>query len=371
MRLLFAAVIALASVTARAQNPLQEHELRIHAPKAQAKFDGPRVSHQTVSNGSYLYILGGYRWETDHGIFYRPTQVARVKPDGTLSAWQTTSEMSVARTGLAAACVNGVVYAAGGSDEKFTTLGSVESARIQEDGALGTWIREKHLLRTPRSNFDLITRKLPNGRTFLYAVGGVGQVGVNTVHFDSVEYAEVMGDGTLGDWKRASFDMKGGRSTPAAFIWRDQLYICGGWGDRNFDDVFSDVQYATLAQDGDLHAWQTSPFALRMRLYGHTTSVVTNVAKDFTVVIAGSLGEGNVAPFVQYARLGSDGSMGPWVMSQTRLDQARWGHSTVVLGSRIYVTGGSTSNSSFLDDVQLLEVEHQAPNKSNQPEDTK
>ncbi|MDB5338076.1 MAG: hypothetical protein JWN70_3695 [Planctomycetaceae bacterium] len=357
MRFLIAFLMFLLPTVATCQSPLQEHELKIQSPKALTSFDGPRTSHQTVSNGAYLYILGGYRWETDHAVFYPSVQVTQIKADGTLGPWQTTSEMSVARTGLASVCVKSCIYAAGGSDDKWTTKGTVESARFQPDGKIGKWATEKYPLRTPRSNFDLIVRELSDGRTLLYAVGGVGQVGLNTVHFDSVEYAEVMSDGSLSEWKSASFDMKGGRSTPAAFLWKDCLHICGGWGDRNFDDVFSDVQFAHLAKNGDLDAWQTSPFPLRMRLYGHTASVVTKGANSFAISVAGSLGEGNVISSIQYARLGDDGSVGPWIMSQTRIEQARWGHSSIAIGSRIYVTGGSASGSSFLCDVQLLEVD--------------
>ena len=349
-------LIVSVCLTRVAEGQFQEQELQFTPPAPATAFVGSRVSLQLVGQGSFLYVLGGYRWDANHGIFYPKAQVADLKQDGRINTWHETSEMVTPRTGLGAVASNGFVYAVGGSDSNWQSLDSAEYAKILPNGDLGPWKTDPHRLKTARSNLSLLRHESLDGSVSLYAVGGVGQVGSKTVHFDSVEFAPVQADGSLGEWRHASFDMKGGRSTPAAFVEFNRLYICGGWGDRNFDDVFSDVQYTSLSPDADLNPWQTNSSGLWMRMYGQTASVVHTSTGSFAVLIGGTLGEGNIISFIQYGRIHEDGSVGPWIMARTKIDRGRWGHAATIIGSRLYVAGGSSSSTDFLDDVQFLDV---------------
>jgi hypothetical protein len=201
---------------------------------------------------------------------YDEVESATIGNDGSIApgAWQDTTPLPVARSGLGTAALNGRIYVVAGY-AKNGTLDDVLSAPIQSDGSLGPWVTSANHLNIPRSNHRVEIFKTPAGATYLAAIAGVGGVGADTVHFDSLEVAPIASDGSIGPWHLCPFHIKGGRSAPATLVNGGWLYVIGGWGDL-LNDVFKDVQYAPIRDDGCVDPWHTSATLLNMPSYGHS-----------------------------------------------------------------------------------------------------
>jgi hypothetical protein len=194
----------------------------------------------------------------------------------------------------------------------------------------------------------------PAGKTYLAAIAGVGYVGSDTVHFNSVEVAPLNTNGSVGKWKVCPYDLKGGRSAPATFVQNGRLYVLGGWGDLLQVDVFSDVQWAKIGNNGCPRPWHTSPFNLNMPLYGHTVAVSSLTTPPTAIVMGGNAGQGNYFNNVQFASVQNGGNLGRFFFDTHQFTTPRWGQGTVLYDNHLYIFGGSQRNGSgFLDDVQF------------------
>jgi hypothetical protein len=150
-----------------------------------------------------------------------------------------------------------------------------------------------------------------SGDNYLAAIAGVGEIGKDTVHFDEIEVAQIRGDGSIGEWKTCPFHLKGGRSAPGSTVVNGSLYVFGGWGDLLLEDVFSDVQYAPIRDDGCLDPWFTNETRLNMPLYGHTSALTFVTGSSSIIVLGGNAGQGNYFNNVQVASVGVGGGAAP------------------------------------------------------------
>jgi hypothetical protein len=203
------------------------------------------------------------------------------------------------------------------------------------------WTRSPNHLNTPRSNHALRIFKTDSGSRYLVAIAGVGNIGQDTVHFDTLEVAAIGSDGSPGPWHTCPYHLKGGRSAPATLIADGNLYVLGGWGDLLIEDVFRDVQFAPLRDDGCTDPWRTSAFPLNMPLYGETAVLGSASRPPVVIALGGNAGQGNYFNNVQFAPILEDGSTGRWTFDTHQFAIARWGHVTVLHGDFLYVIGGA------------------------------
>ncbi len=331
---------------------IQEHALQLEVAEQQSALPTPRVSHAAVGAGDRLVVLGGYYVEDQQTVVLRDVLSARTNAEGELGEWRNAGKLTAPRSGHSAVMIGDRLFVVGGSTANWSYLGLVESARMRSDGTVDKWIVSKQELNIPRNSAGLAVHRMSSGDTFLYAVGGVGQVGSDTVHFGSVEFAKVREDGTVGPWRLASFRFKGGRSAPGVLIAGGRLWVVGGWGDMSIDDVFEDAQSAEIRPDGSLAPWVTHPEP-RVPSYGHGLVFVEQAGRSFLVALGGNAGEGNVLDMIQYAELRQDGTLSRWRLARSRLLGERWGHACIALGSTVFVVGGS-SRANYHGDVQAI-----------------
>ncbi len=125
------------------------------------------------------------------------TEKAVINSDGTLASWQTTNTPNTTRGGFSAFQYNGYVYALGGcnatavSTACSTALNSVEYSHIQSDGSLGTWATTSSFTTGRWLHFAT------NNAGYAYVGGGVDTSG-NVL--SDMQYATINNDGTLGTW---------------------------------------------------------------------------------------------------------------------------------------------------------------------------
>jgi hypothetical protein len=322
--------------------------------RATTGFDGARTSHAGFLMNNRLYILGGLSYSSKLTL-YDDVQTAVLGNDGLIAAgsWRRVGSLPTPRSGLGAAFDAGKVYLVGGYSDSGT-LDDSYYATVQADGSISGWTRSATPLNTPRSNHALQVFRAPSGSRYLVVIAGVGTVGNDTVHFDTVEVAALAPDGSVGVWRTCPYHLKGGRSAPATLIANGYIYVFGGWGDLLVEDVFRDVQFAPLREDGCPDPWRTSAQPLNMPLYGATAALTAVSGSPFAVVLGGNAGQGNYFNNVQLALLSKDGSVGPWTFDTHQFAIPRWGHVSVVYNSFLYVIGGAQrGGSGYLDDVQV------------------
>ena len=291
-------------------------------------------------------------------MYFSDVQYLSLNPqDGTVipDSLSFTKSFSIERSGLAVVHHNGYVYLVGGFSGAVE-LADVQYGRVEENGQIPKWQISPSRLNIPRSNHQLQVIKTVSGKVYLAAIAGVGQVSNDTVHFDQIEVAQIGENGSVGAWHICSYHLKGGRSAPATNVVNNILYVIGGWGDLLIEDVFTDVQYAPVRDDGCPDPWSTSAYHLKMPLYGHTSVAISS--KIF-IVLGGNAGEGNYFNNVQYAFLRTDDSdTKPWTLDRNQFSISRYGHTSVQLNNKfIYIIGGrSREQAADLNDIQMSRV---------------
>lgn len=346
--------------------------------------------------GGYLYVGGG-------GVSGGTTdtvEYVKINDDGTLGTWTTTSSMTEVKRRQTMLAINGYMYAVGGEDNSSSPLSTVEYAKINSDGTLGTWTRSANLTvtfnnssatawndtiyaisgehNTARSK-NVLKLTVNSGGTgtagswttasnnlgtaypsgiaynnmfiydgYLYTVGGMS----SSAYIADTWSAPLNADGSTGAWTQQS-SMPVGRAHFVLSVWNGYVYACTGGitGDMSSNDC----TYAKLQSDGGLGPWssvQTMSLAagsVPVRRYASGTAY-----GGYLYILGGA--DGSAYNMVYYAPLDSDtGAIGTWQAS-TSFATARTAAATFAVNGYLYVLGGSTSSdgsSGYLDTVQI------------------
>jgi len=336
--------------------------IKVRTWNATTPFKDPRTAHQGFVYQDFLYVCGGYYYSDKSGVVtYNDVQFAPIGEDGKIKegAWKATEPFKTARSGHGCAVFNKRLYVVGGGDgSKY--FGDVQHAPLNDDGTITakTWQTSPNSLNIPRSVLACLVFVV-NDQPYLYAIGGVGEVDKKTVHFDTVEWAPINKDGSLGKWSLSKNRFQKGRSSPGCVISNRNLYLIGGWGD-DLSDIFSDIQVARIQDSGEPGEWTTRKQTIEPGRYGHATVLWGRTTPPVLLILGGNAGNGNYLNDVQYAFLKA-GELGPFskVPAKNTFPSPRWGHAAAVHKDKLYVIGGAATKGIFLNDVQVapLEVE--------------
>ncbi len=245
---------------------------------------------------------------------------AVVNKDGSLGDWQLVGHLSSARSGHKAVMVNGRLYVVGGYDGS-KVLDTVEYAAINTDGTLGAWQSAKPLT-TARMHLGVTA-----GNGYIYAIGGQ-----NTAVLRSVEYAPILADGSLGDWQ-ATYDLQTPRTNMDAVMTGGYIYVPTG---QNATGKPSTVEFAAIQANGSVAAWShLTANVVSARAYA---AAVTDGA--YIYLVGGSVGAGNDSTTsVERALIKADHTIDVW-QSTSPLRQDMFGTAAVIARNRIYIAGG-------------------------------
>lgn len=239
---------------------------------------------------------------------------------------QQSATLVAPRASPASVVVGSFVYVLGGVSQG-TSLNSVERATINADGSLGPF--------TAVSGVTLVSARYACSSTvvgsYLYVVGGTDQNGA----LNSVERARINADGSLGSFAAApGLALAAARQGHTSAVVGNYLYVAGGIRDNV---PLSSVERARIHPDGSLDAFETVPdVTLAAARTGHTSAVIGSY---FYVV--GGFDTRNALSSVEQATIHADGSLGPFApVSGVNLVTARNNHTSVVLGTHLYVLGG-------------------------------
>lgn len=362
--LLLCLVLALAIVPVKCDHLEQEPYAGISSPSFQSwqtvgNFADPRKYHGSTLINNKLYIFGGFFSNASATVFYADVQFVSLNvTDGTVipGSLSTSQSFSIPRAGLGVAYYNNYVYLVGG----FTgavQLDDVQFGHVEESGQILSWTTSPFHLNVPRSYHRLEIVQTASGNTYLAAIAGAAQVSDDIVPWDQIEIAEIYVNGSIGPWHTCLYHLKGGRSFFASNVINNTLYVIGGAGTFSLKEVFADVQFASIGNDGCPGSWSTSAHSLKMALYGHT-SVVLN--SNMFIVLGGNGGDQNIFNNVQYALLHTDDvDTKSWAFDLNQFSLPRYGHSSVQLNDQfIYIIGGKgQQQEGDFNDIQMSVVD--------------
>ena len=292
--------------------------------KDTSSLTGPRAGAAIIAVNETLIVIGGI----DGKNFLDTTEYARIRNDGSLEPWLPGPVLKESRGFIDATVHNGYVYVAGGGNGSngHNLLRTSERARILPDGTLGAWQTEKNLMNVARRCSKIIATD-----TALFAIGGF-----SGALLDSVERAEFMADGSLGEWQLEPKSMLMPRYVNGVKKWGDAVYVIGGH-DQDKGIGITDVEWSPLG-DAESRNWQATQPLLTGR-YGLST-----VAHGDHLYALGGLSGMEYLDSVEKSRVNPDGQLSAW-QTTTPLDVPRAMFSVIEYKDWIYVIGGTSRES--------------------------
>lgn len=295
----------------------------------------PRAGTAALRVKDKIYLIGG----VDGNNFLNSTEYAQIRKDGSLGPWKMGPKLHEERGFIDAAIHGNYVYVVGGGNGPYGQhlLRSVERARIRSDGTLGEWTQEKNgMVVARRCSKVIVTDRA------LYSFGGFGGV-----MLDSVEYAEFLADGSLGEWKLDPNAMTVQRYINSVKKEGDVFLVIGGH-DQEKGNGIDNVEWSRPNADGSLQKWQaTTP--MKQGRYALSTASFG----DYLYALGGLSGA-EYLDTIERTKVSPNGKLEPWQMVPAILDQTRAYFSIIDYGSRLYVIAG-TNRAGYLSRVIYAE----------------
>jgi hypothetical protein len=328
-------------------------------------FSTARAGHATIVYNGYIYVIGGAHATSDtacnptNDAYCSDVQYAQLNPNGTVGSWAFTTSMPQVRSDMSFATYNGYIYIIGGNQGLPITSTTIY-AKVNSDGTLGTWQTGAALVNYALSS----SAEAYNG--YLYVIGGCRFYDVNisparcTVVSQSVQYAPIKADGSLGAWHYTSNSVDNsttltnalstGRFGLGSAVYNGYIYVMGGCtattaGIPACSASTSSVEYAALNADGTVGTWAT---------LGNMAGSITQNAR--TAVYNGYLYvSGGATTNVTYASINADGTLGTWRTTST-FTSNRYGLTTVAYKGYVYILGGGNGGTNY-NDVQYAPID--------------
>lgn len=306
-------------------------------------------THASVAYNSYMYRFGGYQ----RGVgSYFESYSAPINSNGTLGDWTHIIDLPAAYTRPAITTYNGYMYLvadsawSGGSPH---VTAATYYSKINSDGTLGSWVQTTSL---PQA---VVSHALVATTGYIYTLGGSptvgGACGANNDCMDTVYYAPLNADGTIGGWATTT-SFATARAVATATAYNGYLYIAGGaktgW--------LNDVQYARINSDGTLGAWMSTSSFANAR-YGHQFAAYGGYMYMYS-------GRGSSwYSDVQYAEIRANGSLGSWTTT-TAFSTGRAYASGAIYNGYLYLLGGYNGSVNF-NDVQYTKIDPEGMASTN------
>jgi N-acetylneuraminic acid mutarotase len=181
----------------------------------------------------------------------------------------------------------------------------------------------------------------------VYVLGGatIASVAIGPAAFNSIARASINADGTLDDFVPATDHLLTPRAFAGSARVGDTTYLIGGFDDQgNYLDT---IERASLEADGtfDLATLATK---LTTRRFDPTCAVIGH----WLYVIGGKDQPNHVLNTIERAQINPDGSLGAFAMVTGELQMPRYGASSVVYGTTLYVAGGADQSNALANAEQ-------------------
>jgi hypothetical protein len=254
--------------------------------------------------------------------------------------WNATSALPEGRRGMCLVYYNGYVYCLGGrpADEGSTTIHAVDTvyyAPVNSDGSLGTWAATSAM---PGARADGGAAAY-DGR--IYYWGGWDAVYVTC---NNCYYATINPDGSLGSWVTSSVTIPDS-ATPNAQMdsfgmgrlnFGKDLYIVNGEDNGALNQT--SVYVSEIQSSGDFGPW-TSTTATSNSFWFHGVVTYQGTTNNYIYRVAGNA-RGTTENEIIYATINLDGTIGLWNSTTATVPEGRYEFACAIADGKIYVIGG-------------------------------
>ena len=180
---------------------------------------------QAIVTSSRVYLLGG---RVNNGSGVSTVRTAPINEDGTLGAWATGTSLPGALAYSQAIVTSNRVYLLGGLSSGWTS--TIYTAPINEDGTLGAWTTAPNSL-----PIALIESQAIVTSNRVYLLGG--RISGSTL--STIYTAPINEDGTLGTWTTATNSLPGVLYASQAIVTSNRVYLLGGQSGSAISTVYT------------------------------------------------------------------------------------------------------------------------------------
>ena len=298
----------------------------------------PRWDSRAIVNNGYVYTMGGCSVGQPPANCSQTTGSVQTfqlynNYSGSPASYTSSSNLfATDRMGASTVILNGYIYVAGGctsTGDCTAVTNSVQYAPLNPDGSVGTWAAAANL---------------PAGRVYgqLEAAGGTlyyvgGQSATATDERPEVYYG-TPSSGNISSWATASTGLPGARTKHGATVWNNRIYVTGGL-DANAASQSNIYVSPSLAGGGNItSAWTTAGMtSFNVPRSGHTA-----IAYAGNLYILGGFNGTSYLSDVQYAKISPDGTVGGWSYS-TSLPQSVSNADGYAANGFMYLFGGRSA----------------------------
>lgn len=269
----------------------------------------------------------------------------QAKQSGWVKGWREVTPFQLPRRAPAATTYNGYLYVVGGIDSDGRYVQPAEYAPILADGRLGQWRQTSSLVEGRFYNAAVAH----NG--FLYTLGGGGGApGDQNYPIASVERAMINGDGSLGPWQTVS-RLTTPRRGLKTVLHGNTLYAIGGYDGR----FLKSTEQATILDDGRLSEWRMAQHESIIDRYIHSAAA----ADDVIYLLGGHMRHPDTPSYsnVESSRIQADRQLAPWRIEDHGLLSPRLVAAAFTLGNHLYIAGGH-SGSERLTSVEMARIDN-------------
>jgi hypothetical protein len=288
-------------------------------------FTTSRYSHQTVAYNGFLYVISGS--VTGSGGLY-DIQYAALATDGTISSWQTITSFTSTtfRYRFGAVVYNGYLYLTGGLIGTYSN--DTVYAQINANGSVGAFQSTTNFGTSRYNQASVVS----NG--YLYILGGFSGSSLNDVQFAKIDPA---GQNTLFT-TTGNTALPQVRNYAGSVAYNGYVYVLGGSSTTTRSATgSSNVIYAPLSANGKIGAWVTGTTFVSSRVHDDGVAVVY---KGYLYYIAGFATSASFSNEVQVASINATtGAVGAWA-DTTALTVGRIGPSAWAYNGNMYVAAG-------------------------------
>jgi len=169
-----------------------------------------------------VYLIGGDWYNSPSGV--TTIWKATIAADGTLGDWSVYSlTLPIAITGACIAVIKNKVYLFGKyTYQNNTSYTHVYSATVDEEGVLGTFALDSHVLPSNAGQAQM-SAVVTKGK--LYILGGYN---ATSIYRKNVCVAPINTSGVLGDFSISTATMPIGGDSASVFVTSSRLYLAGG-----------------------------------------------------------------------------------------------------------------------------------------------
>jgi hypothetical protein len=308
------------------------------------KLATPRAEHAALRIGDFVYVFGGHtNGGSNAAVPISSVERAPINADGTIGAFAIVPNVSIKATitigvnthtgrwGHSAHVIGNHVYLVGGSVGTFCSasrLSTIERALIKPDGSLEDFQMIATMTTTQRSSHAAVVLG-----DQLYLIGGETVTGSTT----TVERSPIMPDGTLGGFVAGGGPLPQARAHMPAYAFGNTIFVLGGTGAAT-------VIKATVQGDGTLSGFTTTAISVPVSgtAYNRASAVVGNYLYVFgggdTNTCSAAFLSGGAA--VQRASLQSASSIGAFAQNNMVNPGSPNRPAHAVIGNRLYLLGG-------------------------------